>query len=322
MKVASPPFDSLAVREMYDLWEMAFGPDIAPDITFDPLSGAEKNANDFRVYRVFIADQLGATAIVVAPIALPELGALGEVATHPEFRNRGLASGLCEQLLEDFQCQGGEAMFLGTVNPNAARIYERFGWSHIPDTKLMVNLAGNETPNEFLKSYFTDLDTPEAQVGEATSRIPIIPLIVSPHSWSVLDANASIFSPRVESQASCLGLYNRYQTLRNESRGEWFTLVADSGKVLGISSAVHVEGKRFQVDGFCHESYAGMFGELIQTAISWCSDQGATQIIARLSSMDEEKQSLFESVGFHKQRLDGTFEHGNQKVDAVVYLLG
>jgi len=35
MKVASPPFDSLAVREMYDLWEMAFGPDIAPDITFD-----------------------------------------------------------------------------------------------------------------------------------------------------------------------------------------------------------------------------------------------------------------------------------------------
>ena len=38
--------------------------------------------------------------------------------------------------------------------------------------------------------------------------------------------------------------------------------------------------------------------------------------------MDEEKQSLFESVGFHEQRLDGTFEHGNQKVDAVVYLLG
>jgi hypothetical protein len=186
----------------------------------------------------------------------------------------------------------------------------------------MVNLASNETPNEFLKSYFTDQDTPEAKVGEATSRIPIIPLIVSPHSWSVLDANVSIFSPRVESQASCLGLYNRYQALRNESRGEWFTLVADSGKVLGISSVVHVEGKRFQVDGFCHESYAGMLGELIQTAISWCSDQGATQIIARLSSMDEEKQSLFESVGFHEQRLDGTFEHGNQKVDAVVYLLG
>ena len=221
---------------MYDLWKLAFGIDVEPDITSDVLAGNEKDKNDFRVYSENVAGQIAATAIVVASLSLTELGALGEVATHPQFRNRGLATGLCRRLLEDFQDQGGEALFLGTVNPRAARIYERFGWNHIPDTKLMVNLTGEESPHEFLTNYFADLVPLEVRVADSSSRIPIIPLIISPHNWFVLDANVSIFSTRIEKQLSCLGLYNRYHYLREKSLGEWFTLVTQEGKVLGISS--------------------------------------------------------------------------------------
>ena len=319
LKVTSPPLDPPSVREMYDLWKLAFGIDIEPDISSDVLAGNESDANDFRVYRELMTGQIAATAIVVVPLGLPELGALGEVATHPLFRNRGLATGLCRRLLEDFKDQGGEALFLGTVNPSAARIYEKLGWSHIPDTKLMVNLAGEESPNEYLANYFADLVPLGVRVGESSSRIPIIPLIISPHDWSVMDANVSIISTRIEKQISCLGLYNRYHYLREKSLGEWFTLVTQEGKVLGISSAVHVNGRRYQIDGFCHVSYADSFRDLIQAAIAWCSDHGAADITMRLSSEDEAKKSLINSLGFHKPRLDGFFQYDNKKVDALLY---
>jgi len=180
LNVTSPPLDPISVREMYDLWKLAFRIDIEPDITSDVLAGNEKDANDVRVYREFINGRIAATAIVVSPLDLPELGALGEVATHPLFRNRGLATDLCRQLLEDFREQSGEALFLGTVNPAAARIYEKFGWSHIPNTKLMVNLAGEESPHDFLTNYFADLTPIGVRIAQSSSRIPIIPLIISP----------------------------------------------------------------------------------------------------------------------------------------------
>ena len=210
-------------------------------------------------------------------------------------------------------------MFLGTVNPRAARIYERFGWQHIPDTKLMVNLKSQESPHEFLTRFFVDLVPLEVRVADPSSRIPIIPLIISSHDWSVMDANVSIFSTRIEKQVSCLGLYNRYRYLREKSLGEWFTLVNQEGKVLGISSAAHLTGRCYQVDGFCHESYGDSFHELIQTAITWCSDEGAEEITMTLSSEDEGKRSLISSFGFHKPRLDGSFQYGNKRVDAVLY---
>jgi GNAT superfamily N-acetyltransferase len=321
MNITSPPLDPVAIREMYDLWKLAFGPDIEPDISFELLAGSEMNENNFRVYSEIVNDQIAATAIVVSPLDLPELGALGEVATHPEFRQRGLASGLCRQLLDDFREQGGEAMFLGTVNPRAASIYERFGWNHIPNTKLMVHLTGQADPEEYLGNYFSGLIPLEVRTAGAKSRIPIIPLIISPHDWSVLDANVSMFSTRTERQVSCLGLYNRYNSLRETEQGEWFTLVTKEGKNLGISSAAQTGESSYQIDGFCHVSCPDYFQELIQTAIRWCSGNGASEITMKLSIDDEGKTTLIRSMGFQKSQSDGSFQYGEKTVNAVTYSL-
>jgi len=279
------------------------------------------NENNFRVYSEIVSDQIAATAIVVSPLELPELGALAEVATHPEFRNRGLASGLCRQLLEDFRQQGGEAMFLGTVNPRAASIYERFGWSHIPDTKLMVHLADRSDPKEYLNDYFAGLEPLEVGIADAKSRIPIIPLIISPHDWSVLDANVSMFSTRTERQVSCLGLYNRYNSLRETGTGEWFTLLTKEGKILGISTAAQTGESSYQIDGFCHVSCPDYFQELIQTASRWCSDNGASEITMKLSAEDRAKSGLIESIGFRNSKSEGSFQYGEKTVSAVTYTL-
>ena len=137
MKISSPPLDTSSVRELYALWETAFGEDVEPDIAPSVLAGNENAFNDVKIYRELMAGSIVATAISISPFALCSIGAIGEVATHPASRNRGLATGLCRRIIEDFRCNKGEALFLGTENPDAARIYEGLGWRYdmypIPD---------------------------------------------------------------------------------------------------------------------------------------------------------------------------------------------
>ena len=56
------------------------------------------------------------------PVWLP----LGEVATDPKQRRSGISTRLCACALEEFRGNGGEAIFLGTGNPDAARVYYRW----------------------------------------------------------------------------------------------------------------------------------------------------------------------------------------------------
>ena len=56
--------------------------------------------------------------------------------------------------MDDFQSTQGLALFLGTVNSDAARIYERLGWRHINGSKLMVNLSGSDDYDNYIHKYF------------------------------------------------------------------------------------------------------------------------------------------------------------------------
>lgn len=320
MKISSPPLNISTVREMYSLWETAFGADVEPDLAPSVLAGKEKAFNDVKVYSELMAGSMVATAVSVSPLPLRSIGAIGEVATHPDSRNKGLATDLCRQVVEDFRRNEGEALFLGTENPHAARIYERLGWEYVPNTRLMVNLMKEETAQEFLERYFWRLTPVDVRIGQAVSRIPVIPLVIVPHHWAILDANTSIISTRIEKQSSCLRLYNRYQRLREKSQGEWFSLVTKDQKILGLSSAIKLAKRSYQVDGFCHAAYAEHFDRLIEHVINWCVDDGAARITMKLSQDDYEKKERVKILGFKETTCAGVFQSGDEKKDAVFYV--
>ena len=214
------PIDEGLNERLQAFWHSIFGD--APDIEPDVFLGSESSYNTSDLYLVEEDGRAISTAMATTCNALPELGGFGEVATLPEARGRGLATDLCRQSVEDFAAACGRALFLGTVNPAAARIYHRLGWRKLASSIVWALITDDRSPEAYLVDYFSNPGPAVVEEGGPGARIPMIPLIVTPHDWQVLDANTGIFSARYALVRSCMGLYPKYQAVREGGRGSWF----------------------------------------------------------------------------------------------------
>ncbi len=308
------PLDSALVDELMDLWLPIFEDGI--DLTREALLGEEVPRSTITVYTRRIAGKLAGSCLVASSPALPDLGGLGEVATTPDARRTGIATALTQQALGDFEEHGGRALFLGTVNPAAARIYYRLGWRKLAGANLMLNVLNGESPEEFIVDYFRQIrgETVSVRTPSPANRAPLIPLLVAPHDWQVLDFNTAMMSTRYAVQDSCLGLYRRYAAIANDGRGAWFCADTDRGHVLGLSTA-RLDGKGgCRVDGFTHRYHADAWQALIQAAIRWGAENGAANVYADVSVEDEEKRSMFESVGLTDAGTGESFDLSGRQV--------
>ena len=309
------PLQAHLVDELFDFWLPIFEGQL--DVTPDVLLGHEGARSLITVYAVRRGGKLAGACLVAASRDLPILGGLGEVATNPNIRRSGIATELSRQARDDFEARGGQALFLGTGNPDAARIYFRLGWRKLAGANLMVNVLNGDSPEEFLVDYFRDIGQATVRTPSPADRIPMIPLLASPHDWQVLDANAAMHSTRYAVQGSCLGLYRRYEALSKDGQGAWFCAGADRGQLVGLSTARIGSDGACLVDGFTHKAYPHSWPELAQAAIGWGVDKKASFIHAAVSVEDEEKQSLFQSIGFGKPRPREPFDLGGRQVAAI-----
>ncbi|MYE54701.1 MAG: GNAT family N-acetyltransferase [Chloroflexi bacterium] len=308
------PLDSALVDELMDLWLPIFEDGI--DLTREALLGEEVPHSTITVYTRRIAGKLAGACLVASSPALPGLGGLGEVATTSDARRTGIATALTQQALGDFEEHGGRALFLGTVNPAAARIYHRLGWRKLAGANLMLNVLNRESPEEFIVDYFRRIrgETVSVRAPSPADRAPIIPLLVAPHDWQALDFNTGMMSIRYAVQDSCLGLYRRYAAIASDGRGAWFCADTDKGHVLGLSTARLDAKGGCRVDGFTHSYHADAWQALIQAAIRWGVENGATHVYADVSVEDEEKRSKFESVGLSDAGSGDPFDLSGRQV--------
>ena len=290
------PLEPGLTRELFDFWISIFGEpmDLPPEV----FLGAELEQNDNVVYVARREGQLAGTCGMTVSRQVPGLGGFGEVATDPALRRSGIAGALCAQAVEEFRGRGGEALFLGTENPGAARIYHRLGWRKLAGANVMANITSGDSPEAFLTDYFRSLGTVEVRPASPEIRIPIIPLLVLPHDWQVLDSNAAMFSTRYATQNSCMGLYRRYGDVAADGRGAWFVAVTADGRAAGISTARLDDSGGCRVDGFAHKSRMDAWDDLVDAAIRWAEAAGAQSVTADVSVEDEEKRALFEGLGF------------------------
>jgi GNAT superfamily N-acetyltransferase len=280
------------ISQLLEIWQNIFQADYGSFRSV--LSGNEYTHNRDILYMAINKGKIISTCHLTMSLSNPDLGGLGEVLTLPSFRGMGLANDLCKLALEDFKSAGGKALFLGTSNPVAAQIYSKLGWQMIPGSDVMVHLTDWHSPGEFFASYFKESSKIGTKPGTASERIPIIPLIIYPHSWQVLDANPGIFSTRYVLQHSCMGLYPRYASLRNDRNGEWVAARNDMNQVVGLASLRLDKTKRCQVDGFMHPLYSSGWKFLINKILSEAIQRGAKICSAIVSAGDEEKLSFSE----------------------------
>ena len=279
-------------------WKSIFGesPDLEPAV----FLGKETKHNTSILYLIEEDKKPISTTVVTNCKILPELGGFGEVATEPSARGKGLATRLCNQSLEDFKDNGGEALFLGTVNPDAAKIYHRLGWRKLSSTIVWTNVTDKRPPEQYLLDYFREPTKTVVEEGNPGVRIPMIPLIITPHDWQVLDSNTGIYSSRYSIIRSCMGLYPKYQATRSGGHGNWFSARDTQKRVVGLSSAIIDKSGVCKVDGFSHHAFGYAWEQLLLSAIGWAKTREIEQIVCNSPVVDEERIRKLSSIGFKK----------------------
>ena len=309
------PLNDDLTNELLSFWHSIFADD--PDLPRDFWLGSETKHHRFVLYLTRCNTSLVGTATTITSGVLPQLAGLGEVATFPASRGQGIATRLCQQAVSDFRDSGGQALFLGTGNPAAARIYHRLGWRKLAGAEIMVNITNGESPEAFLVDFFREPNPVTIRSVDAAARIPMIPLLHTPHDWQVLDANAGMFSTRYEIQQSCMGLYRRYDAVTQDKDGQWFGAWTDDGRVVGFSTARIFDSGRCNVDAFAHARFMDCWNELVRATLLWGESRNASEFTATLSVEDEEKQRLFESLGFSSEKPADEFEFGSRHVSSI-----
>lgn len=300
MKYPIPIPDEL-IDELFPFWSAIFG-EAAWDVDRAVFLGAEEDTSRSTLYLQRAGPELAGTCFMMQSTTVPALAGMGEVATDPQFRGQGIAGDLCRQALADFRAASGEAFFLGTVNPAAARIYHRLGWRKLAGANLMVNLTTAASPEEFLVDYFRQPGQVTVGLAGSDVRIPMIPLILSPHDSAVLDANVGLYSCRYQTQNSCMGLYPRYTRALDNGAGAFFAARTTDGRVVGLATARRIDPDHseqiYQIDGFVHHRFTPAWPDLIQAACDWTHTQGSAILCAQIGAEDVAKQAVFQKLGF------------------------
>ncbi len=316
------PIEQDLAEELFAFWKEIFGPG-DPDIPMGVFLGDEADHSRLITYLERDGDTLTGTCGITISRANPRLAGFGEVATRPDYRGRGIASRLCGQAVEEFVAQEGEAVFLGTGNPDAARIYHRLGWRRIAGSYVWANVTTGDSPEEYLADYYRAPGQVSIVPGDASLRVPMIPLLLTPHDWQVLDGNLPVpmVSIRYAMQSSCMGLCRKYYDLVKYNGTAWFAAKTDDGRLVGIATARMDDANVCAVDGFIHARFGDSYGALIGASIEWGRSQDAVQVTTRLSVEDEDKRAAFESLGFRKGSVDGSFALDDREVAAVAMTL-
>lgn len=289
------PLEPSLAHELVDFWTPIWND--PPDMPIEAFLGSEVEHNDLSVFLARGSTGVTSTCMIVTPRAVPTIADLGAVATHPDLRNRGLATRVCGTAVDVAFENGREALFVGTGGA-AARVYEKLGFRKLPGANWWIALASGDPPEAFVVDYFR---RPAASVivrpGSPADRITMIPLIVSPHGWRILDANARILSTAYITTGSFTH-YLRYTKAVTNLGGAWHSAVTADGRAVGLASALPVGPDTWRIDAFTQSWFPDAWPDLMEAAIASASAAGANRCHLDATPWDKEKIALANSLGF------------------------
>lgn len=299
------------IRRIYDMWsQVPEDVGIGQDITrlHDQLSNAVRTEDRKLLYVATVDGEIAGTSMLWVSRRDPKLCEFGLPATAPKFRRRGIGQALFDRPVEDFRAMGGEAIFLGTNQVPAERVYRRAGYSKLVGSIAQVRVLSGDSPEAYFVDYFRGLGPATVHPGDASDRTPSVPLVHSPHDWQVMDCNAPALSKRYFTHRSYAGQCGKFIDMLDSPESIFFAARAgDLQKVVGLSTARMLDGGVCSVDAFTHRYYEDSWHDLIEAAMEWGRQRGAETLQTTLSEEDYEKRRLFEGTGFAPAGPGGEF---------------
>lgn len=222
------------------------------------------------------------------------IAGLGGVASAPEFRGQGAADKVMAFALDDFDRSGCDAIFLGTGNPVAANLYSKYGFAYVRGTSAMLRVTGGLRPMDIFPRELAVNENVTVEKGDASFRLPVIPLVYDGCGMLVCDAAAGIYGVRTFVQWSCMGLYPRYEKIRE--KGGDFLLLKSGTHCVGVASFVPSDCGADRVHGDLYYTsdaaeYAPELLKKLQTAA------GGRELMFTVSPVDAAKYNLLISCG-------------------------
>ena len=299
MEKFEAPIQESLLQELIELW------DTIPELRTNEewrreLLGLVPSFNRILIYIVREGGRIVAMCQFYISRRMHILSEFSYPGTRPECRGRGIATELWGAAIDDMKAMGVEAIFLGTFDRIAFRLYRRLGFSKLPASLTFVQALNGLSAEELLADWFRDAGPATLSSGNPGDQLPSYPLIVSQHDWQVLDANAGLMSTRYSLHRTFRGLYLKCANVGDDENGARFSATTDDGKVVGMSTARMDDDDSCAVDGFVHGRYPDSFDDLILATIGFGESRGASAVHARVSREDIEKYQRFAALGFQE----------------------
>ena len=257
------------------------------------LNGSEIEFNKDLVYFAYENDTLLGMIHATIPHKTPCLAGLSAMFTTEAARGKGIGKLLFGKIVDEVSSHGVRLTVLGTSNPVAAKLYAQFGFKFCPGSNVMALFSRGDMV-DFAKDYYREMQgTAKVSPGDPSMRIPMIPLVLQTDFGLILDINTEIFHSATITQRSCMGLFPRYQALKNRG-GDYFMAFDEAGTLGAIGSVAPREDGSFRADFFSLPSFESVIPAMMDQFKEKCG-----KVYFEIACSDTTKERILKENGLH-----------------------
>ncbi len=252
-----------------------------------------------------------------------ELGSLGWVFTKPEQRGKGISSCLTEFAVQWFEQRGGLCMQLGTANPIAHHVYEKYGFRDY-NGHVMRRLSGGGTVEEFDEYLFPDSGKAVIRRADWGDASRVAALYAAPHPWLIQDHQEGLFSHPSLVTKRYFSIFPSLMLRADRPGGSLYLLECPGHPVVGAAAVLpeqgECQGHVGRLDFLIRPNHLKKGRELVQTVVEEAARGGLTSVVAYFASCDWEKMDLAEQVGLSPSAtLPDHFRISGERLDLRLY---
>ena len=252
-----------------------------------------------------------------------EMGGYGFVRTDPAHRGRGVAQALTKLSVEQFWADGGLALYLGTVAPDAAHVYEKFGYRRYNGIAMRALRPGLEADG-FEDEHYAHDGAPiarDAAFGDIGA-YPALTLSPEPKDWRIRDFTEGMFyDPPDVLAGSCLRPFVSLMLRRETDPANQFkVLVSRRDRIVATAGLFAAQPAALQgqatLEFQCYPTYRGELSSFLGTVLVEGREAGLRSVRAHAAS--ESRSAALAEVGFTPESvLPGYLQVGDRAIDVT-----